>query len=58
VESACCDALDSLSCFVHGDATVMELASHFVGGKGDVPDYIQSRWTGFGSPGTAGMALS
>ena len=31
-------ALDSLSGFVHGDAIGMEMASHFVCGKGDVPD--------------------
>src|SRR5229473_3259161 len=36
--AAGCSALDSLSCFVHGDAIDMEKTSRFVCGKGDAPD--------------------
>jgi hypothetical protein len=41
VESAAgCGALDSLSCFVHGDAIDMEKTSRFDCGKGDAPDIL------------------
>src|ERR1035437_5775304 len=54
VESACGGALDSLSCFVHGDAIDMEMASHFVCGKGDVPDIYIRPFNGHWFPWNAG----
>src|SRR6266404_4800087 len=51
-------ALDSLSCFVHGDAIDMETTSLFDCGKGDVPDIYRSRSPGIGSRGTPGIAES
>jgi len=56
VESACSGALDSLSCFVHGDATDMEMTSRFVCGKGDAPDLYTKPLTGHWFPGNAGDA--
>jgi hypothetical protein len=47
-------ALDSLSCFVHRDATDMEMASHFVCGKGDVPDIYTKPFNGRWFPGNGG----
>src|ERR1035437_2032530 len=54
VESACGGALDSLSCFVHGDAIDMKMASHFVCGKGDVPDIYIRPFNGHWFPWNAG----
>jgi hypothetical protein len=51
-------ALDSLSCFVHGDAIDMEATSRFLCGKGDVPTYIQSRSLRIGSRETPGTVAS
>src|SRR5580692_6502814 len=56
--AAGCGALDSLSCFVHGDAIDMEATSRFLCGKGDVPTYIQSRSLRIGSRGTSGTVAS
>jgi hypothetical protein len=53
MESAARSALDSLSCFVHGDAIDMEKTSRFVCGKRDAQTYIPNRSSGIGSPGTA-----
>ena len=49
-------ALDSLSCFVHGDAIDMEMTSHFVCAKGDAPDLYTKPFTGHWFPGNAGDA--
>ena len=55
MESAAdCGALDSLSCFVHGDAIDMEWTSRFVCGKGDVPDLYTKPFTGHWFPGNVG----
>src|SRR3982074_2458237 len=47
-------ALDSLSCFVHGDAIDMEITSHFDCGKGDAPDIYRKPLAGHWFPGNAG----
>jgi hypothetical protein len=49
-------ALDSLSCFVHGDAIDMEMTSRFVCGKGDVPDIYTKPFVGQWFPGNGGDA--
>jgi hypothetical protein len=53
MESAACDALDSLGCSVHGDATDIDIktASLFVCGKGDVPDIYTKPRRAIGSCG-------
>src|ERR1044072_6551707 len=44
--AAACDALDDLRCSVHGDATDIKTASHFICRKGDVADiYTKPRRT-------------
>ena len=48
--------LDSLSCFVHGDAIDMEMTSRFVCGKGDVPDIYTKPFVGQWFPGNGGDA--
>jgi hypothetical protein len=54
-------ALDSLSCFVHGDAIDMEATSRFDRGKGDAPDLYRDLYrkplAGHWFPGNAGDAL-
>ena len=50
-------ALDSLSCFVHGDAIDMETTSRFDCGKGDAPDLYRKPLAGHWFPGNAGVAL-
>jgi hypothetical protein len=50
-------ALDSLSCFVHGDAIDMETTSRFDCGKGDAPDLYRKPRAGHWFPGNAGAAL-
>ena len=55
VKGACSGALDSLGCFVHGDAN-MEVASLFVCGKGDVPDIYTKPFVGQWFPGNGGDA--
>jgi hypothetical protein len=52
------DALDSLSCFVHGDAIDMETTSRFFSGKGDAPDLYTKPLARQWFPGTAGMRES
>ena len=47
-------ALDSLSCFVHGDAIDMGMMSRFGCGKGDVPDIYTKPSAGHWFPGNAG----
>ena len=47
-------ALDSLSCFVHGDAIDMEMTSRFVCGKGDAPDLYRKPLAGHWFPGNGG----
>jgi hypothetical protein len=47
-------ALDSLSCFVHGDAIVMEKTSRFVCGKRDVSDLYTKPFAGYWFPGNVG----
>ena len=49
-------ALDSLNCFVHGDAIDMEMTSRFVCGKGDAPDPYRKPLAGHWFPGNAGDA--
>ena len=49
-------ALDSLSCFVHGDAIDMEMTSRFDCGKGDVPDIYRKPLAGYWFPENAGDA--
>jgi hypothetical protein len=56
VESAGCGALDSLGGFVHGDAIDVEKASHFVCGKGDVPNIYTKPFNGHWFPGNGGDA--
>jgi hypothetical protein len=51
MESAACDALDSLRCSVHGDVTDIETASHFICGKGDVADIYTKPRKSIGSGG-------
>jgi hypothetical protein len=41
-----------LSCFIHGDAIDMELASRFDCGNGDGPNLYRKRSPGIGSRGT------
>jgi len=52
--------LDSLSCFVHGDAIDMEATSRFDRGKGDAPDLYRDLYrkplAGHWFPGNAGDA--
>ena len=47
-------ALDSLSCFVHGDAIDMEMTSRCGCGTGDVPDIYTKPLTGHWFPGNGG----
>src|ERR1700730_6564805 len=47
-------ALDSLSCFVHGDAIDMGTTSRFDCGKGDAPDIYRKPLAGHWFPGNAG----
>ena len=49
-------ALDSLNCFVHGDAIDMETTSRFDRGKGDAPDPYRKPLAGHWFPGNAGDA--
>ena len=49
-------ALDSLSCFVHGDAIDMRITSRFDCGKGDAPDKDRKPLAGHWFPGNAGDA--
>jgi hypothetical protein len=51
--SAGCDALDSLSCFVHGDAVAMEMTSHFDCSKRDAGDIYRKPLAGHWFPGNA-----
>jgi hypothetical protein len=54
MESAAdCGALDSLSCFVHGDAIDMERTSRFFCGKRDAPDLYTKPFAGHWFPGNA-----
>ena len=55
--AAGCGALDSLGCFVHGDAIDMEATSRFDCGKGDAPDLYRKPLAGHWFPGNAGDAL-
>ena len=50
-------ALDSLSCFVHGDAIDMELVSRFDCGNGDVPNIYRKPLAGHWFPGNVGVAI-
>src|SRR5664279_1647148 len=52
--AAGCGALDSLSCFVHGDAIDMEATPRFLCGKGDVPDIYTKPLAAHWFPGNAG----
>ncbi|WP_249779683.1 hypothetical protein [Bradyrhizobium sediminis] len=55
MESAA-SALDSLSCFVHGDASDMGNTSRLDCGKGDVPDIYTKPFAGHWFPVNAGDA--
>jgi hypothetical protein len=50
-------ALDSLSCFVHGDAIDMEITSRFDCGKGDAPNLYRKPLGWHWFPGNARDAL-
>src|SRR5580692_879922 len=52
--AAGCGALDSLSCFVHGDAIDMEVASRFLCWKGDAPDIYTKPLAAHWFPGNTG----
>jgi maltooligosyltrehalose synthase len=54
--SAGYDALDSLSCFLHGDAGAMEMTSHFDCAKGDAWDIYRKPLAGHWFPGNVGDA--
>jgi hypothetical protein len=47
-------ALDSLSCFVHGDAIDMDITSRFDCGKGDAANPYRKPLAGYWFPGNAG----
>ena len=51
--AAYCGALDSLSCFVHGDATDMEMTSRFICGKRDASNLYTKPLDGHWFPGNA-----